>query len=184
MPDCEPSFQMILRPASADDLLYILSLEQKFREMRLLAGNEPAMHQRQLSSPDCLYWIVETEAGPGGFVILRDIHSKDRNVELLRIVVAEPGRGLGREVLRLVMDKVFREFGAHRLWLDTYADNTRAQHVYRSVGFSQEGVLRECKKWGDQYRSLVLMSILESEYRAARRDVPDRRELSEPPALR
>src|SRR5215471_12237398 len=114
---------MILRQASPEDLPYILGLEQKFREMRLITGNEPVIHQRMLSNPDCLYWIVETEAGPAGFVILRDIHSKDRNVELLRIVVAEPGRGLGTEVLRAVMDKVFREFGAHRLWLDTYSDN-------------------------------------------------------------
>lgn len=160
---------MTLRPASTEDLLYILALEQKFREMRLLGGNDPAVHQRQLANPDCLYWIVETESGPAGFVILRDIHSKDRNVELQRIAVAEPGRGLGSEVLRAVMDKVFREFGAHRLWLDTYSDNTRAQHVYRSAGFSEEGVMRECKKWGDEYRSLVLMSILESEYRASGR---------------
>jgi RimJ/RimL family protein N-acetyltransferase len=157
---------MILRPASAEDLPFILSLEQKFREMRLLGGNDLDTHQRQLANPDCSYWIVETDAGPAGFVIFRDIHSKDRNVELQRIAVAEPGRGLGTEVLNAAMDKAFREFGAHRLWLDTYSDNTRAQHVYRSAGFSQEGVMRECKKWGDQYRSLVLMSILESEYKA------------------
>jgi diamine N-acetyltransferase len=156
---------MIFRPASTEDLPYILGLEQKFRELRLLGGNDLATHQRQLANPDCLYWIVETEGGPAGFVILRGIHSKDRNVELLRIIVAQPGCGLGREVLRAVMEKVFRGFGAHRLWLDTYSDNARARHVYRSVGFSEEGVMRECKKWGDEYRSLVLMSILESEYR-------------------
>ena len=157
---------MILRPASTEDLPYILGLEQKFREMRLLGGNDLATHQRQISNPDCLYWIVEAEAGPAGFVILRDIHSKDRNVELQRIAVAQPGRGLGREILEAVMRRAFGELGAHRLWLDTYSDNSRAQHVYRSVGFSEEGVMRECKKWGDEYRSLVLMSILESEYRA------------------
>jgi len=160
---------MTLRPACSEDLIYILALEQKFREMRLLGGSEPAVHQRQLVNPDCLYWIVETETGRAGFVILRDIHSKDRNVELQRIAIAEPGQGLGSQVLHAVMDKVFGEFGAHRLWLDTYSDNTRAQHVYRSAGFSEEGVLRECKKWGDEYRSLMLMSILESEYKAAAR---------------
>ena len=157
---------MILRPASIEDLPFILGLEQKFRELRLLGGNDLATHQRQLSNPDCSYWIVEAESRPAGFVILRDIHSKDRNVELQRIAVAEPGRGLGSEVLRAVMDKAFDEFNAHRLWLDTYSDNARAQHVYRSAGFSVEGVMRECKKWGDEYRSLVLMSILEPEYRA------------------
>src|SRR6202023_339976 len=157
---------MILRPASTEDLPFILGLEQKFREMLLLGGNDLATHQRQLSNPDCSYWIVEAEAGPAGFVILRDIHSKDRNIELQRIAVAQPGRGLGSEVLHAVMDKVFGDFGAHRLWLDTYYDNARARHVYRSAGFSEEGVMRECKKWGDEYRSLVLMSILESEYKA------------------
>ena len=82
---------MIFRPASTEDLPYILGLEQKFRELRLLGGNDLATHQRQLANPDCLYWIVETEGGPAGFVILRGIHSKDRNVELLRIIVAQPG---------------------------------------------------------------------------------------------
>ena len=159
---------MTLRRASADDLSYILDLEQKFRGMRLLSGNDRATHERQFSNPDCLYWIVETDAAPAGFVILRDIHSRDRNIELQRIAVAEPGRGLGSQVLKVVMEKVFREFGAHRLWLDTYSDNARAQHVYRSAGFKQEGVLRECKKWGDEYRSLMLMSILESEYNVTR----------------
>jgi diamine N-acetyltransferase len=159
---------MLLRPASSEDLPFILGLEQKFREMRLLGGNDLATHQRQLSNPDCSYWMVEAEDGPAGFVILRDIHSKDRNVELQRIAVAHPDRGLGREVLHAIMEKAFGEFGAHRLWLDTYSDNTRAQHVYKSAGFSEEGVMRECKKWGDEYRSLVLMSILESEYKRLR----------------
>lgn len=157
---------MTFRQAAHQDLSYILELERKFRELRLLGGDEPALHERQLNDPDCLYWIVEKESRPVGFVIMRSLHSKDRCVELKRIAVSEPGRGLGREILRMVMDKAFHEFGAHRLWLDTYSDNSRAQHVYRSVGFREEGTMRECKKWGDTYRSLVLMSILESEYRA------------------
>src|SRR6266849_3470860 len=69
-PGCNPT-PMILRPASAEDLPFILSLEQKFREMRLLGGNDLATHQRQLANPDCSYWIVETDAGPAGFVIFR-----------------------------------------------------------------------------------------------------------------
>ena len=157
---------MTLRPASATDLAYILGLEQKFRDLRLLGGDDLAAHLSQLADFNCVYWIVEQDAGPAGFVILRNVHSADGNIELKRIAIEEPGRGLGQKVLRAVVDRVFREFHAHRLWLDTYSDNVRAQHVYRSVGFTEEGVMRECKKWGDEYRSLVLMSILESEYRA------------------
>ena len=53
----------------------------------------------------------------------------------------------------------------HRLWLDVYTDNEIAINLYRSEGFVQEGILRECKKSGDEYRSMVIMSMLEREYK-------------------
>ena len=69
----------------------------------------------------------------------------------MRIVISEPGQGLGRMVLRAIMSKVFDELGAHRLWLDVFEYNARARHVYRSLGFVEESV----------DGSLVVMSISE-----------------------
>jgi RimJ/RimL family protein N-acetyltransferase len=69
-------------------------------------------------------------------------------------------------VLHAVIQKAFREFAAHRLWLDVFDDNARARHLYQSLGFVEEGVLRECIRWPDRFRSLVVMSMLEQEYRA------------------
>ncbi len=80
-------------------------------------------------------------------------------------MIAEPGQGLGRRVLEAILHKVFDEFSAHRLWLDVFTDNDRARHLYRSIGFVEEGVLRECVRRGDLYRSLLIMSMLGSEYR-------------------
>ena len=51
------------------------------------------------------YWIVETGVGPGGFVIMRGLQSKDRNVEFKRIAVAQPDCGRGREVLHAVVEE-------------------------------------------------------------------------------
>ena len=157
---------MNLRPASPDDLPYIVQLEGKFRDLGFIGGDDLATHERQISDPDCAYFVVHTEDGPAGSVILRGLHSKNKSVELKRIVIAEPGQGLGRKVLAEIMRKAFCEHSAHRLWLDTFEDNTRARHVYRSLGFVEEGMLRECVKYEARYRSLVLMSILEHEYRA------------------
>lgn len=157
---------MTLRRAAPDDLPFILRLEQKFRELGFVGGDPEATHQRQLSDPDCMYLVVETEDGPSGYVILRGLQSVNRCVELKRIVIAEPGRGLGRSVLEEILKKAFCELSAHRLWLDVFEDNARARHLYRSLGFVEEGVLRECIQRGREYRSLVLMSILEDEYRA------------------
>jgi RimJ/RimL family protein N-acetyltransferase len=53
------------------------------------------------------------------------------------------------------VSKVFDELGAHRLWLDVFEHNARARHVYRSMGFAEEGV----------DGSLVVMSMGEDEYR-------------------
>lgn len=52
----------------------------------------------------------------------------------------------------------------HRLWLDVFTDNPRAQHVYKSVGFVEEGTKRDCIKEGSIYRSLILFSILKHEF--------------------
>jgi RimJ/RimL family protein N-acetyltransferase len=66
--------------------------------------------------------------------------------------------------MALVMYKVFREFGAHRLWLDVIDDNVRAQHVYRKLGFVEEGRLREAAKRKDGWRDLLLFGMLAADY--------------------
>jgi diamine N-acetyltransferase len=155
---------MTLRRALTEDLPFIIQQEQKFLDLGFVGGDDARTHEHQLSDPDCLYLMIETSGAAAGYVILRGLASVNGSVELKRIVIAEPGRGLGREVLEAVINKVFREFRAHRFWLDAFEDNLRARHVYRSLGFVEEGVLRECIKRGETYRSLIAMSMLETEF--------------------
>ena len=157
---------MTLRAASEQDLPFIIGLEQQFRGLGLVGADDLPTHMSRMRDPDSQYWIAEEQGAAAGHVILRGIQSPNRSVELMRIVVAEPGRGLGRRVLEAVIAKAFHELPAHRLWLDVYEHNARARHVYRSVGFIEEGVLRECIRLEDRYASLVVMSMLEGEYRA------------------
>ena len=44
--------------------------------------------------------------------------------------------------------------------------NRRARGLYESEGFVREGVLRDSLWTGEVHETLVVMSILESEYRA------------------
>lgn len=53
---------------------------------------------------------------------------------------------------------------ANRLWLDVVESNERARSLYASVGFTEEGVLRESLRRDEGFASLVLMSILASEF--------------------
>ena len=120
---------MTLRCASVQDLPFFVGLEQRFHELNLVGADDPATHERRMNDPDCQYWIVDHQGSPAGHVILRGIQSANRSVELKRIVVAEPGQGLGSTVLRAIMSKVFDERGAHRLWLDVFEYNARARYV-------------------------------------------------------
>jgi len=87
--------------------------------------------------------------------------------------VAQPGRGLGRRLLAEILRTVFEEIGAHRFFLDVVEDNFRARHLYKSFGFTEEGVMREATERNGVWLSLVLMSLLELEYRRSVAFVPD-----------
>jgi RimJ/RimL family protein N-acetyltransferase len=68
------------------------------------------------------------------------------------------GRGLGgAKCVRWLKHAAFRDLHAHRFCLDVKRLNVRAQALYASEGFVEEGVLRESVKLADGYDSLVVM---------------------------
>jgi RimJ/RimL family protein N-acetyltransferase len=120
------------------------------------------------STPHDADFIV-TAPGTGerlGFALLFGAASRDLSIELRRIVVTRQDGGIGRATLRAVKDQAFGPLAAHRLWLDVKSRNTRARHLYQSEGFVEEGVLRECVLEDYGFESLLLMSMLRSEYEA------------------
>ena len=63
------------------------------------------------------------------------------------------------------MDYCFGELKLERMYLDHYTGNP-ASHMYLSLGFQYEGVLRQnCRKNGILY-DVHLMSMLRPEYEA------------------
>ena len=73
---------------------------------------------------------------------------------------------LGREAIKLLKQFCFEKLKFHRLWLDVYDNNDRAIRLYESEGFVKEGVLRDCIKTGDGFRSQRIYSMLADEYKA------------------
>jgi diamine N-acetyltransferase len=160
-----------LRPARVEDIPSIAAME-RVPEYRTFVGNwTEDEHRARLASADCRYLVAESGSGElAGFAILRGIASPHRSVRLQRIVVANANRGVGKIMLRGILDYVFRELRAHRLWLDVFETNKRAQHVYENLGFHREGVLREAIFRDGEYHTQLLMSILDREYEALPRE--------------
>ncbi len=160
---------MRLRTAGPDDLDFILEQEARPEFAAYFYAEGRDKHEAGLADPDRRYVMIEDERGtPLGYFIFAGLAAPYRIVELVRVTIARPGQGLGRRALGLALDLAFGEFAAHRLWLDVNVDNDRARHVYRTLGFVEEGLLRDGAFLGDAYRSLAIMSMLEQEYRATR----------------
>jgi diamine N-acetyltransferase len=156
---------MILRQATPADIPAIVAIERTPFAREFVGQWSEERHRATLTGGDARYYVSETEWGEiQGYVILRGINEDSRAIELKRIVVAVPERGLGRSMLKEVMRIAFRDFGAHRLFLDVFEDNARARHLYESLGFQYEGIMREAAQLDGHWCNLRLMSILESEF--------------------
>jgi RimJ/RimL family protein N-acetyltransferase len=152
------------------DLDFVISVEHDEGNRPFITPWDRTQHEGAIRFPDFRHFIVE--AGPDyasiGFVILQGCRNPHRSVELKRIVLQRKGEGLGRACVRLLAQMAFRDLGAHRFWLDVKSLNVRAQALYRSEGFVEEGRLRDSVRTTDGYDSLIVMSMLESEYEAER----------------
>jgi diamine N-acetyltransferase len=155
----------ILQPATVADVSRIMDFE-RIPEFHTFVGTWPQdEHLRAISDPDVHYFMVLDSFGQSaGFAILRGIQSPHRNIELKRFVIAHPGQGLGQRALHALMAHAFQKLRAHRLWLDVFATNTRALHIYRKTGFREDGVFREAIYRDGEFHTLLLFSILDQEY--------------------
>lgn len=100
---------------------------------------------------------------PAGFAILRDWASPERVTLLKRIAVFRPCNGIGRALLRAVIEKVLRDTQAHRLWLGVFPENLRARRAYAAAGFVPEDGARGSAFFGGAHREEPIMSILRTE---------------------
>ena len=158
-----------LRRTTANDLPYVLSAEADDDNRRFIAVWPEEQHRAALDDPNMAHWIIASrpQSQPLGFVLLAGLQGEHRSIEFMRIVVTEKGKGYGRAAVRAIKRRAFETLSAHRLWLDVKEQNTRARAVYEREGFRYEGTLRECLQGPDGFESLVVMSILEHEYRHA-----------------
>jgi RimJ/RimL family protein N-acetyltransferase len=158
---------MIFRDARGEDIAAIANLERT-PEFRSFVGNWPIEeHFKNLDDPDACYIVAEdADRSIAAFAVLRGLLSEHKSLELKRIVVGKPNRGIGRKLLQAALERAFGEFAAHRLWLDVFETNDRARHLYASAGFQTDGIFREAYHRDGQFHSLMLMSILDWEYRS------------------
>lgn len=156
-----------LRKTEVEDLEFVIESERDYENAKFVGQWTKEEHLCSLDNEDILHLIIEkTDTKKAiGYVIIAGIQNPNNSIEFRRFVVCEKGNGFGRKTLELIKELSFTKLNAHRLWLDVRVKNIRAQRVYKSEGFSEEGILRECVFHHNEYESLIIMSILKSEYK-------------------
>lgn len=102
-----------------------------------------------------------------GEVVINDIYSNNRSSSL-RICMFKKedfNKGYGTEALVLALQYGFGMLNLHRIELEALIFNERAMQVYEKVGFKKEGIKREGLYFNHRYFDLVIMGILEDEFR-------------------
>lgn len=170
-----PANGVIVCPACDDDLAFIMATERLPGYDAFIGRSDEAGHRDRMASARCAHFIARAGNDPVegrrlGFAILRDWNAPDGVTLLMRIAMAEPGRGHGTAFLTALIGRVFSTTGCHRFWLGQFPDNARARHVYESVGFTAEGIARGSVFLDGRHHDELVLSILRPEWEARRRD--------------
>jgi ribosomal protein S18 acetylase RimI-like enzyme len=129
-----------LRATRRGDLRTVVDIEDALDTRQWIGQGGPDWHGQVLDDPDMEHWVlVDRLDRVLAFGIMA--HADQPGVvELRRMVVAPEGRGqgLGRLLLRQLLEQVRARPQVHTVWLDVGEDNTRARSLYRSFGFVEK----------------------------------------------
>lgn len=111
--------------------------------------------------------IDSDDDGPVGIATLTDIDWKNRRaMHGIKLANKEHRtKGIGTDAVMALMRYAFDELGLHRLdgaWFDF---NTASKALYTKCGWKEEGVRREYVYKQGNWRDLIIVGILESDYR-------------------
>jgi len=171
-----------LRPFEERDLDHIMDWINDPEVTRtLLVGRYPMtrpmekawLDERLKGSTSEVAFVIETLAGEylGGIGYLH-IMNLERHAELGIVIgrKSEWGKGYAREAMSLFVDYGFEQLNFNLIYLTVMPHNTRAHQIYASLGFREEGRLRQRTYRDGNYSDLISMSLHREEWLALRGD--------------
>jgi len=150
--------------AAEGDIPFIMATERLPEYDKLVGRWSEEQHRAAFADERCAYFVARASSHPIGFAIVRDWASRDHVTCIKRIALARPGEGIGKVFLAKLVDRIFRETEAYRIWLGVFPDNARARRAYEAVGFKAEGVARGSAFFGGLYRDELVMALLRPEW--------------------
>jgi RimJ/RimL family protein N-acetyltransferase len=106
---------------------------------------------------------------PVGFVFLFDIDPHRDHAEIgCWIAPAEQGNGYATEATALCLNHAFDDRGLHKVIARVFEHNDPSMSVLETLGFEEEGCLREQDYIRGEYRDTYLYGLLATEWESVR----------------
>ena len=119
-------------------------------------------------SDTLIYKAVDTGTGlTVGHISLTAVNRSNRSARITRVIVGNPaerGKKIGEQMIQAIMHIGFKKLKLHRMSLGVYDFNEPAIRCYKKCGFNVDGILRDISRHGDNFWSIMEMSILENEW--------------------
>lgn len=159
-----------IRRARPEDVAFLVALVTHEDVEPFLAAVRPkspealrAEIERSQADPDAFgVFLVEVDGAPAGTMSFHRANRRSRIADLGGLAVHPDfrGRHVGDEAARLFQRHLFHDLGYHRLQLEIYGFNERAQRHAERAGFVREGVRRKAYWRNDEWVDGVLYGLV------------------------
>jgi RimJ/RimL family protein N-acetyltransferase len=134
---------LAVRRATLDDVDFIHVAHDAAHARAFVHPAPPDAVRAALEDPARGTFIVTEGGERAGMLLLGYDPEAPWLVEVRRIVVTKPGRGIGTFAIQWLVSWCFDEIGADRIWLEVVESNARARRLYERAGFKHEGAFRD-----------------------------------------
>ena len=160
------------RPLEKRDLPYIYQQENSrkvmalwFQEAYTSFDELQLLYERHVLDQTERRFVVEDKDQFIGVVELMYIDGLHRHTEIQVIIHPDhQGHGYAQSAIKAGIEYAFKVLNMHKVYLYVDVDNAAAIHIYKKVGFTQEGVLRGHFFAEGKYHDSMMMGILAHEF--------------------
>ena len=156
-----------IRPADEDDVDFLTELysDEDVRPFLAAAGSydRDGVAEKVAQDPEKGGLMVVESGGERAGAMAWELRNRRSAIVHVSGLAVHPrfrGRRLADEAARLLQRHLLRERGFHRIELEIYGFNERAQRHAERAGFVREGVKRKAYRRGDGWVDGVLYALV------------------------
>jgi diamine N-acetyltransferase len=167
--------KLTLRPLERKDLPFVHDLDNErhtmafwFEEPYESLDELTNLYDKHIHDDNERRFVIDVDDQFAGIIELVNINFIHRTTEIQIIIKSDfQGFGLAKMVMFKGMDYGFNILNMHKIYLYVDAENHKAVHIYKELGFIQEGVLRQHFFVEGAYHDSIIMGIFSQEIQKA-----------------